>query len=85
MSCEQGEAASIPSPDSSFDCVLSNFAIIFAPGALEQAPYTLMATVSPPTGVSPLPLERGVDRIAEELAQVAHVDRRCIRHAAALL
>lgn len=31
MSCEQGEAASIPSPDSTFDCVLSNFAIIFAP------------------------------------------------------
>ena len=27
-----------------------NFAIIFAPGALEQAPYTLMATVSPAGG-----------------------------------
>lgn len=29
--CEQGEAASIPAPDGTFDCVLSNFAVIFAP------------------------------------------------------
>lgn len=31
MTCEQGDAAVIPAPDSTFDCVLSNFAIIFAP------------------------------------------------------
>lgn len=29
--CERGDAASIPAPDAIFDCVLSNFAIIFAP------------------------------------------------------
>lgn len=29
--CEQGDAASIPAPDAVFDCVLSNFAIIFVP------------------------------------------------------
>lgn len=28
---EAGEAAAIPSPDASFDCLLSNFALIFAP------------------------------------------------------
>ena len=31
LTCEQGDAASIPAPDAAFDCVLSNFAIIFAP------------------------------------------------------
>lgn len=31
LTCEQGDAAAIPAPDSTFDCVLSNFAIIFAP------------------------------------------------------
>ena len=31
LTCGQGDAASIPAPDSAFDCVLSNFAIIFAP------------------------------------------------------
>ena len=39
-----------------------NFAIIFAPGALEQAPYTMMAKVAPPAGESPLPLERALTR-----------------------
>lgn len=39
-----------------------NFAIIFAPGVLEQAPYTLMATVAPAAGVSPLPLEQALAR-----------------------
>ena len=29
--CQQGDAASIPAPDATFDCVLSNFAVIFAP------------------------------------------------------
>lgn len=37
-----------------------NFAIIFAPGALEQAPYTLMATVAPAAGQSTAGLERGL-------------------------
>ena len=37
-----------------------NFAIIFAPGALEMAPYTLMATVSPAQGGSTVRLERGL-------------------------
>jgi ubiquinone/menaquinone biosynthesis C-methylase UbiE len=31
LTCEQGDAASIPVTDGTFDCVLSNFAIIFAP------------------------------------------------------
>lgn len=29
--CEAGEAAAIPSPDASFDCLVSNFGLIFAP------------------------------------------------------
>ncbi len=29
--CEIGEAAAVPSPDASFDCLLSNFGVIFAP------------------------------------------------------
>lgn len=37
-----------------------NFAIIFSPGALEQAPYTLMATASPPPGTATLALERAL-------------------------
>jgi putative ABC transport system permease protein len=37
-----------------------NFAIIFAPGTLEQAPYTLMATASPERGVSTLAFERAL-------------------------
>ncbi len=39
-----------------------NFAIIFAPGTLERAPYTLMATVAPPYGASTLALERALTR-----------------------
>ena len=31
LTCELGDAASIPAPDATFDCVLSNFAVIFAP------------------------------------------------------
>lgn len=31
LSCEQGDAAAIPAAEATFDCVLSNFAIIFAP------------------------------------------------------
>lgn len=31
VACEQGDAASIPAADATFDCVLSNFGIIFAP------------------------------------------------------
>ena len=33
LMCERGDAASIPAPDATFDCVLSNFAVIFAPDA----------------------------------------------------
>jgi putative ABC transport system permease protein len=45
-----------------------NFALIFAPGTLEQAPYTLMATVAPTPGSSTLPLERA---LAAELPMVS--------------
>lgn len=31
LTFERGDAASIPAPDATFDCVLSNFAVIFAP------------------------------------------------------
>jgi ubiquinone/menaquinone biosynthesis C-methylase UbiE len=31
VTCEVGEAAAVPSPDASFDCLLSNFGVIFAP------------------------------------------------------
>ena len=31
VTCEIGEAAALPSPDGSIDCLLSNFGIIFAP------------------------------------------------------
>lgn len=37
-----------------------NFAIIFAPGTLENSPFTYMATVSPGAGVSTLPFERSL-------------------------
>lgn len=37
-----------------------NFAIIFAPGTLEAAPYTLMATVSPQEGASTAAFEQQV-------------------------
>ena len=39
-----------------------NFAIIFAPGTLEAAPYTLMATVAPTQGRSTAALERQLTR-----------------------
>jgi putative ABC transport system permease protein len=35
-----------------------NFAIIFAPGTLEAAPYTVMATVAPPSKTSTIAFER---------------------------
>jgi putative ABC transport system permease protein len=35
-----------------------NFAIIFAPGTLEAAPYTVMATVAPPSRTSTIAFER---------------------------
>ena len=45
-----------------------NFAIIFAPGALESAPYTMMATLAPDAGRSTLPFERA---LARELPMVS--------------
>lgn len=45
-----------------------NFAIIFAPGTLEAAPYTLMATVAPGAGQSALPFEQA---LARELPMVS--------------
>lgn len=47
-----------------------NFAIIFAPGTLEQAPYTLMATVAPTRGASTLGFERS---LAAELPMVSTI------------
>jgi putative ABC transport system permease protein len=47
-----------------------NFAIIFAPGTLEQAPYTLMATASPARGASTLQFERA---LAAELPMVSTI------------
>ena len=47
-----------------------NFAIIFAPGTLEAAPYTLMATVSPPQRQSTRAFER---RVAAELPMVSAI------------
>ena len=37
-----------------------NFAIIFAPGTLEKAPYTLLATIAPPEGQSVQQVERAL-------------------------
>ena len=37
-----------------------NFAIIFAPGTLEQAPFTFLATIAPPEGQSVAPVERAL-------------------------
>jgi putative ABC transport system permease protein len=45
-----------------------NFAIIFSPGALDNAPYSLMATVSPRAGETVAPLERA---LAKELPMVS--------------
>jgi putative ABC transport system permease protein len=47
-----------------------NFAIIFAPGALEAAPFTLMATVAPAQGGSTAALER---RLTEQLPMVSAI------------
>jgi putative ABC transport system permease protein len=47
-----------------------NFAIIFAPGALEAAPYTLMATISPADGRSTTTFER---RLTTELPMVSAI------------
>jgi len=56
-----------------------NFAIIFSPGALDAAPYTMMATVAPGSGHSTAPLEQGLTselpmvssiRVADIVAQV---------------
>jgi putative ABC transport system permease protein len=59
-----------------------NFAIIFAPGTLEQAPYTLMATASPERGASTLAFERALAanlpmvstiRVSDVVAQVTTI------------
>jgi putative ABC transport system permease protein len=59
-----------------------NFAIIFAPGTLEQAPYTLMATASPARGASTLQFERALAadlpmvstiRVSDVVAQVTTI------------
>jgi putative ABC transport system permease protein len=59
-----------------------NFAIIFAPGTLEQAPYTLMATASPDAGRSTVAFERAlaadlpmvsVIRVSEVVARVQEI------------
>ncbi|MCW3796264.1 FtsX-like permease family protein [Sphingomonas sp. BN140010] len=47
-----------------------NFAIIFAPGTLESAPYTLMATVAPGAGRSTAGFERA---LAAELPMVSSI------------
>ena len=47
-----------------------NFAIIFAPGALENAPYTLMATVTPAAGADTAEFEQ---RLTEQLPMVSAV------------
>jgi putative ABC transport system permease protein len=47
-----------------------NFAIIFSPGALDSAPYTLMASVAPGAGVSTTHFER---RLSADLPMVSAV------------
>ena len=47
-----------------------NFAIIFSPGSLEAAPYTLMATASPPAGGSTMAFER---RLTSEFPMVSAI------------
>jgi len=47
-----------------------NFAIIFSPGALDSAPYTLMASVAPGAGVATTRFER---RLAADLPMVSAV------------
>ena len=59
-----------------------NFAIIFAPGTLENAPYTLMATLAPPPDRSTAAFERTLSaelpmvstiRVAEVVARVTTI------------
>lgn len=61
-----------------------NFAIIFAPGTLESAPYTLMATVAPGPGRSTVAFERALSaalpmvstiRVAEVVERVTAILR----------
>ncbi|MEO6247672.1 MAG: ABC transporter permease [Sphingomicrobium sp.] len=47
-----------------------NFAIIFAPGVLEQAPFTLMATVAPAPGARTAALEQ---QLARQLPMVSTI------------
>ena len=47
-----------------------NFAIIFAPGVLEQAPFTLMATIAPRAGAKTDSLEQA---LAEKLPMVSTI------------
>jgi putative ABC transport system permease protein len=47
-----------------------NFAIIFAPGALENAPYTMMATVAPRAGTDTLGFEQ---KLAQSLPMVSAI------------
>ena len=47
-----------------------NFAIIFAPGAIDAAPYTLMASIAPGEGVSTARFER---RLTSDLPMVSAV------------
>ena len=47
-----------------------NFAIIFSPGALDDAPYTLMATVTTPAGTDTLGFEQ---RLAARLPMVSAI------------
>jgi len=47
-----------------------NFAIIFAPGTLEAAPYTLMATVAPPASTSTVAFER---KLSADLPMVSAI------------
>ena len=48
VDCRQGDAASVPAPDGAFDCVLSNFGIIFAADA--EATASELARVLAPNG-----------------------------------
>ena len=48
VTCEVGEAAAVPSPGASFDCLLSNFGVIFAPDP--EAAATEIARVLKPEG-----------------------------------
>ena len=47
-----------------------NFAVIFAPGALENAPYTMMATLAPPAGADTIGFEQ---KLAASLPMVSAI------------